>query len=224
MEELDPEFQYKRCVDGNENCGLLHDTMSLHWGAYKDLVDELEEEMQQSDELMPEWLNMVKGVVDSEDLPLSISHETLQRNKMLRVIRKNFVKKCLEMFAGIAEERDDYKKFYEQFGKCLKWGVHEDSASGTEIAELLRWHTLKSSDEQVNFKEYVDRMKEGQQDICCISGESSAADSSPPFLETLQKRGLEDPQAKKVQKQATEERFIVTAADLAAVKLESATT
>merc|ERR1712190_346360 len=147
--------------------------------------------MDDCDELMPEWLNMVKGVVDSEDLPLNISRETLQQNKILRAIKKNLVKKCLEMFAEIAEKKDDYKKFYEQFGKCLKLGVHEDSTNRTKAAELLRYHTSKSGDEQISFKEYVDRMKEGQNDIYYITGESIAAVSSSPFLETLRKKGLE---------------------------------
>merc|ERR1712190_439945 len=147
--------------------------------------------MDDCDELMPEWLNMVKGVVDSEDLPLNISRETLQQNKILRVIKKNLVKKCLEMFAEIAEKKDDYKKFYEQFGKCLKLGVHEDSTNRTKVAELMRYHTSKSGDEQISFKEYVDRMKEGQNDIYYITGESIAAVSSSPFLETLRKKGLE---------------------------------
>merc|ERR1712167_32806 len=119
------------------------------------------------------------------------SRETLQQNKILRVIKKNLVKKCLEMFAEIAEKKDDYKKFYEQFGKCFKLVVHEDSTKRTKVAELMRYQSSKSGDEQISFKEYVDRMKEGQNDIYYITGESIAAVSSSPFLETLRKKGLE---------------------------------
>merc|ERR1712188_236052 len=142
--------------------------------------------MDDCDELMPEWLSFVKGVVDSEDLPLNISRETLQQNKILRVIKKS-----LEMFTEITEKKDDYKKFYEQFSKCLKLGIHEDSTNRLKVAELLRFHTSKSGDEQISLKEYVDRMKEGQNDIYYITGESIACVSSSPFLETLRKKGLE---------------------------------
>merc|ERR1719160_703055 len=147
--------------------------------------------MDDCDELMPEWLNFVKGVVDSEDLPLNISRETLQQNKILRVIKKNLVKKCLEMFTEIAEKKDDYKKFYEQFGKNLKLGIHEDSTNRTKIAELMRYHTSKSGDEMISLKEYVDRMKEGQNDIFYITGESIAQVSASPFIEQLRKKGFE---------------------------------
>ena len=141
-------------------------------------------------DLMPEYFNFIVGVVDSVDLPLNVSREMIQQDNTLKLIRKQLIKKSIEMLIEHSKS-DDYSEFYNQFSKNLKLGVYEDSKNREKLSKLLRYYTTKSKDKQVSLDDYVNRMKDNQKSIYYLSGESVDCLSHSPYLESLNKRDYE---------------------------------
>ncbi|XP_062318268.1 endoplasmin-like [Osmerus eperlanus] len=141
-------------------------------------------------DMMPKYLNFVKGVVDSDDLPLNVSRETLQQHKLLKVIRKKLVRKTLDMIKKIAEEQYN-EKFWKEFGTNIKLGVIEDHSNRTRLAKLLRFQTSSSDTVLASLEQYVERMKDKQDKIYFMAGTSRKEAESSPFVERLLKKGYE---------------------------------
>uniref|UniRef100_A0A9J8A8L6 Endoplasmin n=1 Tax=Cyprinus carpio carpio TaxID=630221 RepID=A0A9J8A8L6_CYPCA len=141
-------------------------------------------------DMMPKYLNFIRGVVDSDDLPLNVSRETLQQHKLLKVIRKKLVRKTLDMIKKIAEEQYN-DKFWKEFGTNIKLGVIEDHSNRTRLAKLLRFQTSHSDTTLSSLEQYVERMKEKQDKIYFMAGTSRKEAESSPFVERLLKKGYE---------------------------------
>lgn len=154
--------------------------------------------MDESNELLPEYLNFMKGVVDSDDLPLNVSREMLQQNSVMKVIKKAMVKRAVDMISELANATDDEGKkrwieFYKEFNKSIKLGIHEDTKHRSKLIECLMFKTSKfcQEDDMSTFKQYVERMKPQQKNIYFVSGESLKAVKNSPFIKKLIKKGIE---------------------------------
>lgn len=142
-------------------------------------------------DIIPEWLGFLKGVVDCDDLPLNISREMLQKNRIVNTIKKNLIKKAMKMFKDLEEDKEKYETFMKNFGKSIKLGIHEDTENREKLAKLLRFNTTKSGDKKTSFDDYITRLAEGQKNIYYMTGDNLAAMKESPFLERFAKKNLE---------------------------------
>ena len=141
-------------------------------------------------ELLPTWLRFVKGIIDSSDLPLNVSREILQQNRIMSNIRSNSVKKVIDKLKIVAKDKDKYAQFYEDYGRLIKEGVYQDFEHKDNLTELLRYNSTKDEG-LVSFKEYVDRMKDDQKSIYYITGRNQISLRNSPLLEMYEKMDIE---------------------------------
>jgi molecular chaperone HtpG len=145
----------------------------------------------QFDELIPEYMKFMRGVIETDDVPLNLSRELLQQNKTIKLIGKNIVKKALDMFVNISNDADKFRTFYEQYSKNIKLGVHEDSVNREKLTTLLRYETSKSDGDLISLDEYLDNMQEGQTNIYYMTGESVTSLQNSPFVQHFKQKGIE---------------------------------
>jgi len=145
------------------------------------------------EELIPEYLCFVKGIVDSQDLPLNVSREILQQSVVMRQMKKHIVKKILDKLMELSEDEEKYKEFYEQFSKNIKLGVYHDDRNKDKLSKLLRFHSLKNKEVSISLDKYVEEMKESQKDIYFISaiGKSFEELKNSPFVDTIRRKGCD---------------------------------
>ncbi len=142
-------------------------------------------------ELLPPYLRFVRGIIDSEDLPLNVSREILQQNRILATIKSASTKKIISEIESLQKDEEKYTKFYKEFGRCLKEGVYSDFENKEKLLELLRFQSNKSEGKEISFKAYKERMKEGQKAIYYLQGEDLELLKNSPLLESYQKQDIE---------------------------------
>jgi len=143
------------------------------------------------DDLIPKWMGFIKGIVDSDDMPLNIGREKLQQNVILKHIKTSLQKNIFQMFTELAKDPERNKAFHESFSQCLKLGIYEDNANRQSIIPLLRYYSSKSGDAMVSFDEYIGRMKPGQRHILYITGRNKRDAARSPYIEGLKREGYE---------------------------------
>ena len=146
--------------------------------------------MDKCDELIPDWLSFMKGVIDSEDLPLNISREMLQQSRVIKIMRKNIIKRSIELFQDLEKDDTKYETFYEHFSKNIKLGIHEDNSNRDKLSKLLRYNSYRN-EKSISLESYISEMPENQNEIYYITGETHDKVKNSSFVEGVVKAGYD---------------------------------